>query len=99
MSSLFVDGSVTWELVNIGNSGSSGGSGGGGGAGFVGRTDFTDSDWLPNGDNYELAMTVGYVPVAVIDSNNNSVLFDISGNRIVLGAPISGYYLYTTSEG
>lgn len=100
MSSLIVDGSVTWELINVANSGSSGstGSGGTGNSGTVGSVTFTTSDWVANGDNYELSIQASYLPLTVLDSNNDSILFDVSDNKIVIGAPITGRYYYTTKE-
>ena len=87
MSSLIVDGSVTWELINVANSGSSSGS-------TAESQSFFADDFTKNGDVYTLAVTAERLPLAVVDSNNNSVLYDTSGNNIVLEEPISGKYYY-----
>lgn len=86
MSSLIVDGSVTWELINVANSGSSGST--------AESQSFSADDFTKNGDVYTLAVTTERLPLAVVDSNNNSVLYDTSGNNIVLEEPISGKYYY-----
>lgn len=102
--SLVNDGTVVWEFVNIANSftrngsGGSTGNGGTGNSGTVGSVTFTTSDWVANGDNYELSIQAGYLPLTVLDSNNDSILFDVSDNKIVIGAPITGRYYYTTKE-
>ena len=85
MSSLIVDGSVTWELINVANSGS---------GSTAESQSFSADDFTRNGDVYTLAVTAERLPLAVVDSNNNSVLYDTSGNNIVLEEPISGKYYY-----
>lgn len=86
MSSLVNDGTVVWELVNVANSGGSGVT--------AERADFTSSEWTQNGDNYELAFSSDYLPIALFDNSNNSVMYDVSGNKIVIASPIDGYYYY-----
>jgi hypothetical protein len=85
MGSLIVDGSVTWELINVANSGS---------GSTAESQSFSADDFTKNGDVYTLAVMAERLPLAVVDSNNNSVLYDTSGNNIVLEEPISGKYYY-----
>lgn len=86
MSSLIVDGSVTWELINIANSGSSGST--------AESQSFSASEFTKSGDVYMLPVMAERLPLAVVDGSNNSVMYDTSGNNIVLEEPINGTYYY-----